>query len=146
MTISLWKSGLVISNFLAFCIMNFRRKCSFQSDLLRSVKCRQSDPPKHTHTFYLITDHQNTLTIRVKSIQVPGIVQDILYLTAVCNSCANPVIYGMYFYKETHRRHQRDKDNNMRYVIKHFPQNDFVILKVSSMFSVTILFFADSHH
>ena len=36
-------------------------------------------------------------------VQVPGLVQDILYLTAILNSCINPVIYGVYYYS-------RDKD------------------------------------
>jgi hypothetical protein len=31
---------------------------------------------------------------------VPGSVQDILYLTAVFNSCLNPLIYGVYYYTE----------------------------------------------
>ena len=30
---------------------------------------------------------------------VPGLVQDVIYLTAVLNSCVNPVIYGMYYYR-----------------------------------------------
>ena len=38
--------------------------------------------------------------------QVPGVVQDILYLTAILNSCINPLIYGVYYY--------RDKDNRRR--------------------------------
>ena len=32
--------------------------------------------------------------------QIPGSVQDILYLTAVLNSCINPFIYGVYYYTE----------------------------------------------
>ena len=32
--------------------------------------------------------------------QVPGFVQDILYLTAVLNCCTNPLIYGSYYYSE----------------------------------------------
>ena len=32
--------------------------------------------------------------------QVPGFLCDILYLTAVLNSCINPPIYGHYFYSE----------------------------------------------
>ena len=31
---------------------------------------------------------------------VPGFVQDILYLTAVLNSCLNPLIYGLFYYSE----------------------------------------------
>ena len=32
--------------------------------------------------------------------RVPGVAQDILYLTAVFNSCLNPFIYGVYYYSE----------------------------------------------
>ena len=32
--------------------------------------------------------------------EVPAPVQDILYLTAAVNSCINPFIYGVYYYKE----------------------------------------------
>ena len=34
---------------------------------------------------------------------VPGLVQDIIYLTAVLNSCVNLIIYGMYSYTGTKR-------------------------------------------
>ena len=40
---------------------------------------------------------------------VPGLVQDIIYLTAVLNSCVNPIIYGMYFYTGTKRRHNASR-------------------------------------
>merc|ERR1719244_511832 len=33
--------------------------------------------------------------------KIPGAVQDILYRTAVLNSCINPLIYGAYYYSET---------------------------------------------
>ena len=36
--------------------------------------------------------------------QVPGPVQDILYLTAVFNSCVNPFIYGASYYNEARNR------------------------------------------
>jgi len=36
----------------------------------------------------------------VSARQVPGLVQDILYLTAVLNTCINPLIYGVYYYSE----------------------------------------------
>jgi len=40
-------------------------------------------------------------TVDKKSAQlVPGAVQDILYLTAVFNSCLNPLIYGIYYHSE----------------------------------------------
>ena len=44
--------------------------------------------------------------------QVPGFVQDILYLTAVLNSCINPLIYGGYFYME---RRNRERINAFRW-------------------------------
>ena len=36
--------------------------------------------------------------------QVPGLVLDLLYLTAVFNSCVNPLIYGVYYYSESKAR------------------------------------------
>ena len=35
---------------------------------------------------------------------VPGWVQDLFYLTAVLNSCINPVVYGHYYHGERRRR------------------------------------------
>ena len=37
---------------------------------------------------------------------VPGWVQDFLYLTAVLNSCINPVVYGHYYHGERRGRHR----------------------------------------
>ena len=33
-------------------------------------------------------------------LQVPGLVQDILYLTAMLNTTINPLIYGVYYFSE----------------------------------------------
>ena len=48
--------------------------------------------------------------------QVPGWVQDILYLTAVFNSCINPLIYGHYYLKTRNRleQHISGRTNNMQ--------------------------------
>ena len=40
---------------------------------------------------------------------VPGLVQDIIYLTTVLNSCVNPIIYGMYFYTGSKRRNNASR-------------------------------------
>ena len=40
--------------------------------------------------------------------QVPGLVQDILYLTAVFNTCINPLIYGVYYYSERRSQDSRE--------------------------------------
>jgi len=42
--------------------------------------------------------------------RVPGVAQDILYLTAVFNSCLNPFIYGVYYYSERRTRRQDSKE------------------------------------
>ena len=43
----------------------------------------------------------NHFTVKIQYYcQVPGLVQDILYLTAVFNTCINPLIYGVYYYSE----------------------------------------------
>ena len=39
--------------------------------------------------------------VQICVFKVPGGVQDILYLTAVLNSCINPLIYGAYYYCDT---------------------------------------------
>lgn len=44
---------------------------------------------------------------------VPGWVQDFLYLTAVLNSCINPVVYGHYYHGERKGRH-RDSTGPVR--------------------------------
>ena len=31
---------------------------------------------------------------------VPGLVQDVLYLTAVLNTCINPLVYGLYYHSD----------------------------------------------
>ena len=56
-----------------------------------------------------------TLTLSLFShsfTKVPGLVQDILYLTAVLNTCINPLIYGVYYYSE--RGSQYTRDNSSR--------------------------------
>ena len=41
-------------------------------------------------------------TIDVESVRrtVPGIVQEVIYLTAGLNSCLNPLLYGAYYYSK----------------------------------------------
>ena len=46
--------------------------------------------------------------------QVPGWIQDILYLTAVLNSCLNPLVYGHYYLSEKRRRHEDNKASRPR--------------------------------
>ena len=46
--------------------------------------------------------------------QVPGVVQDILYMTAIFNSCINPLIYGVYYYQES--RSKCENANSHRFV------------------------------
>lgn len=45
---------------------------------------------------------------------VPGWVQDFLYLTAVLNSCINPVVYGHYYHGERRGRQAQDVDRQLR--------------------------------
>ena len=40
-------------------------------------------------------------------LEVPSLLRDILYLTAVLNSSVNPIIYGLYFYREDRNRHMQ---------------------------------------
>ena len=49
----------------------------------------------HRIVFIIITSIMGDIFV-----EVPGLVLDILYLTAVLNSCVNPIIYGIYFYVE----------------------------------------------
>ena len=49
--------------------------------------------------FHCIPCSRDTID-KASARQVPGSVQDILYLTAVLNSCLNPLIYGVYYYTE----------------------------------------------
>ena len=40
------------------------------------------------------------LMMMMLMMQVPALVQEILYLTAVLNTCTNPLIYGVYYFSE----------------------------------------------
>ena len=40
--------------------------------------------------------------------QVPPALRDVLYLTAVLNSCINPGIYGVYYFSERKAPHSRE--------------------------------------
>ena len=59
---------------------------SLRVQVVAEVKVCQSDD---------MTTSTNELPL-----QVPASVQDILYLTAVLNTCINPFIYGVYYYSE----------------------------------------------
>ena len=59
----------------------------------------------HLCLFYILTTVMMIMIIIRENLDyeasqlVPGLVQDVIYLTAVLNSCINPVIYGMYYYR-----------------------------------------------
>lgn len=58
------------------------------------------------------------LSIQCTFAQIPVIVKDILYLTAVLNSCINPIIYGVYHFSE--RRLTRYASTNTTRAMIHF--------------------------
>ena len=68
------------------------------------------------------------------SVEVPGLVLDILHLTAVLNSCVNPIIYGIYFYVENRHGSAR-QTNTSRFLI--FTLNHLLIGFLSSQRPVT---------
>ena len=72
-------------------------------------------------------------------LQVPPWVRDVLYLTAVLNSCINPIIYGVYYSTERKKRPNRINYCNRSNLLDLEPielpwaGNIFIICDLSSM-------------
>ena len=74
------------------------KECAAQ--VIISVLPRDTlDKESATQVIISVLSPRDTLD-KESAAQVPGSVQDILYLTAVFNSCLNPLIYGVYYYTD----------------------------------------------
>ena len=85
-------------------------------------------PKRYINTKIIINHCQiaysrlHTLTLTFA--QIPVIVKDILYLTAVLNSCINPIIYGVYYFSE--RRLTRYPSTNTTRAMIHFSSRQYL--------------------
>ena len=70
----------------------------------------------------IIINHCQIITLTFA--QIPVIVKDILYLTAVLNSCINPIIYGVYYFSE--RRLTRYPSTNTTRAMIHFSSRQYL--------------------